>query len=82
LFDPSEESPYGRLVRLRVREPLDADAVRDAGRGVHREAGEQLAQVALPLTNAAFGRRSGGHNEVGALEPDRVVAGAEGRALR
>ena len=53
----SEQVVLAAVARLRLGEPLEPDAVELAGRGVAREAGEQLLEVAAALAEAALGRR-------------------------
>ena len=66
-----------RAVARHLGEALDPDTVQLAGRGVGREARQQLPEVAARLGVATLRRSGDRDEEVGALEPDRKVGGAE-----
>jgi hypothetical protein len=69
------------LPRLRLGKALEPDAFELARRRMAGEAGEELLETPPAVADAPLGRRRRGHDEVGALEADRVVAGAEEETL-
>src|SRR5207249_753096 len=78
---PSEEPVAASLARHLLGEALEPHAVELTCRGMHRETWKNLLEVSAPLAGTAF--RVSGHrdDQVGALEPDRVLARAEEEAF-
>ena len=69
------------LTRNLLGEALEPDAFKLPCCRMHGEAGQKFLQVAAPLAGAALGVRGHRHNQVSALQADRVVAWPEKEAL-